>query len=176
MLKPERIFVDLVESILSQQLSGKAANTIITRVKKLSKVNITPDWLLSIDDWTLRDCGVSWQKIKYLKDLSAKTLDNTLQLYKLTDMMDEQIIEHLIVVKGIGRWTAEMMLIFTFGRPDVFPVDDLGIQNAMIKKYGLRKGKMLKAKMQKIADKHRPHRTTFARSLWNYLDNLDNRS
>lgn len=168
--KSEKIFVDIVESILSQQLSGKAANTIITRVKKLSVDKITPDWLLNIDDWTLRSCGVSWAKIKYIKDLSSKVTDGTIQLNKLVKMTDQEIIDHLIIVKGIGKWTAEMMLMFTFDRPDVFPLDDLGIQNAMIKKYGLRKGKMLKAKMLKIADKYRPHRTQFARNLWKSLD------
>lgn len=171
--KSEKIFVDIVESILSQQLSNKAANTIITRVKKLHNKIITPDWLLTIDDWQLRNCGVSWAKIKYIKDLSTKVQDGTVQLNKLPKMTDQEIIDHLIVVKGIGKWTAEMMLMFTFDRPDVFPLDDLGIQNAMIKKYGLRKGKMLKTKMLKIADKYRPHRTRFARQLWKGLDNRE---
>ncbi len=87
-------------------------------------------------------------------------------------MPDQEIIDHLIVVKGIGKWTAEMMLMFTFDRPDVFPLDDLGIQNAMIKNFGLKRNKSLAAKMLKIADKYRPHRTQFARDLWKSLDNI----
>jgi len=156
---------------LSQQLSGKVANTIITRVKNVL-VKINSDRILNTEDQTIRDCGVSWAKIKYIKDLSSKVADGTIQLNKLSKMTDQEIIDHLIVVKGIGKWTAEMMLMFTFDRPDVFPLDDLGIQNAMIKNFGLKRNKSLAAKMLKIADKHRPHRTQFARDLWKSLDNI----
>lgn len=168
--KFEKIFVDIVESILSQQLSNKAVNTIITRVKNVL-VKVSPDRILNTEDQTLRNCGISWAKIKYIKDLSNKVQDGTVQLKKLTKMTDQEVIDHLVVVKGIGKWTAEMMLIFTFDRPDVFPIDDLGIQNAMIKKYGLKRNKHLQAKMLKIAEGHKPHRTQFARQLWKSLDN-----
>ena len=86
-------------------------------------------------------------------------------------MSDEEVIEHLVVVKGIGRWSAEMILMFSLNRPDVFPVDDLGIQNAMIKKYKLKKGKRLKAQMIKIAESWRPYRTRECKKLWKSLDN-----
>lgn len=166
------IFGDIVESILSQQLSGKAANTIITRVKNMI-TKFTPEEIVATEDQKIRDCGVSWAKIKYIKDLSTKVLDGTVALNKLADMSDEAMIEHLVVVKGIGRWTAEMMLMFTFARPDVFPLDDLGIQNSVIKNYGLKRTKSLRTKMIKISDSWRPHRTYASRLLWKSLDNRE---
>lgn len=166
------VFEDIVDSIISQQLSIKAAATILKRVKKLFPNNkITPHLLLNLDDLSLRNCGMSWAKAKYAKDLAAKTLDGTLQLTKLDQMSDQEVIDHLVMVKGIGRWTAEMILMFTLVRPDVFPVDDLGIQNAMYKLYNLKPTKTLKIRMQKIAETWRPNRTLACWYLWKSLDN-----
>jgi len=164
------IFADLVDCIVSQQLSVKAAATIYARVKKLCG-RITPQKILRAEGSALRACGISNAKVTYVKDLALKSTDGTLQLNKLDAMPDEEVINHLIVVKGIGRWSAEMILMFSLSRPDVFPVDDLGIQNAMIKKYGLKKGKRLKAQMTKIAESWRPHRTLECKKLWKSLDN-----
>ena len=166
------VFEDIVDSIISQQLSVKAAATILDRVKSLfADRKITPNLLLNLDDLSLRNCGMSWAKAKYAKDLATKTLDGTLQLDKLDQMSDQEIIDHLVIVKGVGQWTAEMILMFTLVRPDVFPVDDLGIQNAMIKLYGLKKGKRLKTNMLKTAEPWRPHRTIACWYLWKSLDN-----
>lgn len=166
------VFEDLVDSITSQQLSTKASATIFDRVKKLFPNNkITPKKILDIKHSTLRQCGLSNAKANYVLDLAAKTLDGTIQLDKLAQMTDEEIVEHLIRVKGIGRWTAEMLLMFTFERPDVFPVDDLGIQKAMCKLYNLKPTKTLKNRMQKIAKAWIPNRTLACRYLWKSLDN-----
>lgn len=166
------VFEDIVDSIISQQLSVKAAATILDRVKSLfADRKITPNLLLNLDDLSLRNCGMSWAKAKYAKDLATKTLDGTLQLDKLDQMSDQEIIDHLVMVKGVGQWTAEMILMFTLVRPDIFPVDDLGIQNAMIKLYGLKKGKRLKTNMLKTAEPWRPHRTIACWYLWKSLDN-----
>lgn len=168
------IFADLVESIVSQQLSGKAAATIFSRVTKLLKT-ITPKNILAASDQSLRDCGLSWSKVSYIKDLALKSKTGTLQLLRLGNMSDEEVIDHLVVVKGIGRWTAEMILMFSLSRPDILPLDDLGIQNAMIKLYGLNHlrtmNSKLKTRMQEIASSWRPHRTLACRYLWKSLDN-----
>ena len=167
------VFEDIVDSIISQQLSVKASATILGRVQKLFPKNkITPGLILAIEDLTLRNCGMSWAKARYAKDLATKTLDGTLQLDKLDKMTDQEVIDHLVLVKGIGCWTAEMILMFTLVRPDVFPVDDLGIQNAMSKLYKLnRKTKTFKSKLVKISDKWKPHRTLACWYLWKSLDN-----
>lgn len=168
--KSKDYFADLVDCIVSQQLSVKAAATIYARIEKLCG-QITPKKILSTKHLALRSCGLSNAKVTYVKDLALKATDGTLQLNKLDNMPDEEVIKHLIVVKGIGRWSAEMILMFSLNRPDVFPVDDLGIQNAMIKKYGLKKGKRLQAQILKIAETWRPHRTRECKKLWKSLDN-----
>jgi DNA-3-methyladenine glycosylase II len=153
-------FEDLVNAICSQQLSGKAADTIFKKVKK-TLVTIAPDSILLKTDQELRDCGLSWQKIKYLNDLSEKVKSKSLILSNIDKKDDEEIIESLTKVKGIGRWTAEMFLMFSLGRPDVLPKNDLGINNAI---------KKLKIK-QKDTDKWRPYRTVVAWYLWKSLEN-----
>lgn len=120
---------------------------------------ITPQGILELDNSILRSSGLSNSKVNYVKDLSKKSLDGAVQLNKLDKLTDQEIIDHLIKVKGIGRWTAEMLLMFTFKRPDVFPVDDLGIQKAMCKLYNLKRTKTLKVRLQKIAKKWIPNRT-----------------
>lgn len=164
------VFEDLVDSITSQQLSIKAAATIYGRVKdKCGTLN--PENVLKIPDQDLRNCGLSWNKVSFVKDLANKILDGTVQLNKLEIMTDQEMVDHLVKVKGIGRWTAEMLLMFTFERPDVFPVDDLGIQKAMCKLYNLKPTKTLKTRMQKIANAWIPNRTLACRYLWKSLNN-----
>lgn len=164
------LFAEIVDSIISQQLSGKVAKVIYARFENLfPKRKVDPETLLRLEDAKLRAVGMSWAKVKYVKDLAKKTLDGTLQLMKLDSMSDENVIEHLIQVKGIGPWTAEMILMFSLNRPDVFPMDDLGIQIAFKRLYNVKRGD--KKKMLKIAEQWRPHRTLACRYLWKSLDN-----
>jgi len=163
-------FKAFAESILYQQLSGKAAETIINRVKELYDHDWpSPEQLLATAADRLRAAGVSWNKIRALQDLATKTMDGTLDAAHLTSQTDDEIIRHATQVRGIGRWTVEMFLIFTLGRLDVFPVDDLGIQKGIQKLYGYRK---LPAKrtMLRHAEKWKPYRTVASWYLWRVVD------
>jgi DNA-3-methyladenine glycosylase II len=164
------LFAEITDSIISQQLSGKVAKVIYSRFEALfpgKKVN--PEFALRIDDGEIRAVGASWAKVKYIKDLAKKTLDGTLKLHLLENMQDEEIIEHLVQVKGIGPWTAQMILMFSLDRPDILPLNDLGIQKAFEKLYKVKMGNQ--NKMIRIADKWKPHRTIACRYLWKSLDN-----
>ncbi len=169
-IKPKDPFVDLVDSIISQQLSGKAAATIFSRFKKIFKEEkITPEELIKLNDQTIREAGISFSKIKYIKGIAEKIINNKLDLKSLEKMSDEQVVVELIKLNGVGRWTAEMFLMFTLIRPDVFSSGDLGLQNAMIKLYKL-KSKPSKERLIKISDKWSPHRTIASRILWKSLE------
>ena len=170
--KPVDRFENLVSTIIGQQLSNKAADTIYGRVSKVLSGNISPQNILSTSDLALRTAGTSWAKIASLKDLSLKILNKSVQIDKLDQMSDEKVISHLTSVKGIGIWTAHMKLMFTLHRPDIMPVDDRGIQNAMIKLYKLTDNRQLTTNMQKIAESWRPFRTLACWYLWKSLDNL----
>jgi DNA-3-methyladenine glycosylase II len=165
------IFNGLIQSIISQQLSTKAAATIYKRFIALlpDGGNPAPDHVLPLDDAALRAVGLSRQKISYLRDLSQKVLDGSLQPATLGDLPDESVIEVLTRVKGVGRWTAEMILIFRLLRPDVLPVGDLGIVKAIQRAYGLRKTPDAK-RMLKIAEPWRPYRSVASWYLWRSLE------
>lgn len=166
----EDLFAEIVDSIISQQLSGKVAKVIYARFENLfPKRKVDPETILRLEDAKLRAVGMSWAKVKYVKDLAKKALDGTLQLMKLDSMSDENVIEHLIQVKGIGPWTAEMILMFSLNRPDILPLDDLGIQVAFERLYSVKRGN--KKKMLKIATQWQPYRTLACRYLWKSLDN-----
>jgi len=167
------IFESLVFSIIGQQLSGKAAETIYNRFQNLFlNQKFTPDQILKLDPAQIRAVGTSWAKVASLQDLSQKVLDGTVDLIALPGLSDQEIIDHLVQVKGIGPWSAQMRLMFSFHRPDIFPLDDVGIQNALVKHYGLnRKHKNMKQKMLKIARNWRPYRTVACWYLWASLDN-----
>lgn len=168
--RQQDLFAEITDSIISQQLSGKVARVIYSRFEALfpgKKVN--PEFALSIDGGKIRAIGASWAKVKYIKDLAQKTLDGTLKLHLLINMQDEEIIEHLIQVKGIGPWTAQMILMFSLDRLDILPLNDLGIQKAFEKLYKVKMGKQ--KKMIKIAEKWKPYRTIACRYLWKSLDN-----
>jgi DNA-3-methyladenine glycosylase II len=167
------IFESLVFSIIGQQLSGKAAETIYNRFQNLFlNQKFTPDQILKLDPAQIRAVGTSWAKAASLQDLSQKVLDGTVDLIALPGLSDQEIINHLVQVKGIGPWSAQMRLMFSFHRPDIFPLDDVGIQNALVKHYGLnRKHKNMKQKMLKIARNWRPYRTVACWYLWASLDN-----
>lgn len=164
------IFISLVETIINQQLSGRAAATIYSRFKTLFPEQLfTPELLFKTTPEILRSAGISGQKAGYLHDLAAKILDGTLDFPKLSDQSDEEVIRHLTQVKGIGRWSAEMILMFTFHRPDVLPLDDLGIRNAFAKFYGIKNEN--RSEMVRIAKSWQPYRTVACWYLWKGLDN-----
>lgn len=163
-------FAMTVRSIVSQQLSVKAASTIHDRViAALGVKTVTPAALLAIKEQHLRDCGLSWAKIASVRDLSAKVSEGTLALESLDDLEDEAVIEALTSVRGIGQWSAEMFLIFRLGRPDILPVGDVGVQRAMRALYGLRKHPS-PARMTTLARPWRPYRSVACWYLWRSLD------
>jgi DNA-3-methyladenine glycosylase II len=163
----------LVRAIIYQQLSGKAAGTIYRRFCELYP-NKRPraHLVLATSDEALRSAGLSRQKIGYLRDLSARVVEGSLPLAHLGRLSDDAIIEHLIRVKGIGRWTVQMFLMFRLGRPDVLPELDLGIQNAIQRAYGLRKRPKPKDVIR-LGTKWRPHATTACWYMWRSLENGD---
>src|SRR5262249_33636177 len=157
----------LVGAIVSQQLSTKAAATIFGRFAALFPDGQIPgaDAIAAIDDATLRRVGFSSQKVGYLRDLCARIMDGRLDLEALDVLPDATVIERLTAVKGFGRWTAEMFLMFRLHRPDVLPVGDLGIVNAIQRLYRLRKRPDPK-KMLKLGGAGRPYRTVAGWFLW----------
>jgi 3-methyladenine DNA glycosylase/8-oxoguanine DNA glycosylase len=166
-------FQALTRSIVFQQLSGKAAGTILSRFNALYPNNSpTPEALLATSEDTLRSVGLSRQKIAYMRDLSQKVVSGELPLDEVEQMSDDDLIKHLVQVKGIGRWTAQMFLMFRLGRPDVLPELDLGIQNAIKKAYRKRKRPSPKD-VTKIGAKWRPHASVACWYLWRSLENGD---
>jgi DNA-3-methyladenine glycosylase II len=167
-----RPFDALAESIAYQQLSGKAAATIFGRVRALypRKKFLDPKLVLATPDEKLRACGLSRSKVAALKDLAAKTLDGTVPSGRaLFRMSDEEIIERLTAVRGIGRWTVEMLLLFELARLDVWPVADYGVRKGFAKTFGRKKLPTAK-QFQKIGEKWRPYRSVAAWYFWRALD------
>jgi DNA-3-methyladenine glycosylase II len=160
----------LVGSIVSQQLSTKAAATIFGRLLALFPNEVIPGWqaIQALDDATLRGVGLSGQKVGYLRDLCARVGDGRLVLEELDALDDDQVIERLTAVKGFGRWTAEMFLMFRLHRPDVLPVGDLGILNAVQRLYKLRQ-KPKPERLLKMGDQWRPYRSVACWYLWQSL-------
>jgi len=163
-------FRALVHAIIAQQLSSKAAATIERRVHALFRGPLTPKALSLVTDEALRAAGMSFQKIRYLRDLSVRVQDGSLKLTSLHELADEQVVEALTQVKGIGRWTAEMFLMFRLHRPDVLPVGDLGIVRAVQKAYGLRKAPS-PDRLLRLGEPWRPYRSVACWYLWASLDN-----
>lgn len=166
------LFETLVDAIISQQISVKAADAIMARLRRAALGEngdpggrITPEALLRLEDGMLRAAGLSPQKMRYLRDLTERVSDGRLDLARLNELDDEAIIEELIKVKGIGRWTAEMMLIFSLGRPDVLPVDDLGFVEGVREAYGLEKRPTPK-EMRERGEQWRPYRTFATWYMW----------
>ncbi len=166
---PRDFFPDMVENIIGQQLSLKAADTITNRFKELFGGRFpTPDQIVATPDDVIRSCGVSWAKAKYLKNLSQAVIDNTLPIDKFSEMSDEAIKTSLVKIKGIGNWTAEMMLMFTLRRVDVFSPGDGGLQNAMAKHYKVKPGDL--KVMTQLAIAWSPYRSIACKILWKSLD------
>ncbi len=163
-------FISLTKKIIYQQLSNKAASTIYYRFEKALNGKVTPHSILKTKTEKFREVGVSQQKTSYLFDLSQKFLNKELNLKNIKDLKDEEIINELIKVKGIGRWSAEMFLIFDLGRENVFSFGDQGLKKAIKNIY---KPKDLSEKtINKIISKWIPFRTYGSIALWHSLDNL----
>ena len=162
-------FCSVAEAIVYQQLNGKAAQTILKRFASLAGEPLTPEGILRLSDEQHRRVGLSKQKSAYLKDLAAKTAAGVLDFSKLPALPDEEVIEHLTQVKGIGVWTAHMFLIFSLRRLNVLPTGDYGVQMALKRHY--RKRKLPKPKdMEKIARAWEPYRSVACWYMWRSLD------
>jgi DNA-3-methyladenine glycosylase II len=171
-----RPFDALAESIVYQQLNGKAAATILGRVRALypRRKWFSPELVIATPDEKLRAAGLSRSKTAAIKDLASKTLDGTVPTHAALDRMsDEEIIARLTTVRGIGRWTVEMMLLFDLGRLDVWPVDDYGVRKGYAKTF--RKKDLPKPKeLHAIGEKWRPYRSVAAWYFWRALDVPEN--
>jgi len=164
-------FAALVRALLNQQLSGKAAATIHGRVLTLvgGAEGLTPAALLALDPASLRQAGVSGPKASYLRDLSQHILDGRLDLHALERLPDEEVVAAITAVKGFGRWSAEMFLMFRLNRPDVFPVADLGIVTGVQKLFGMKR-RPKPSTMERLARPWRPYRSVAAWYLWRLHD------
>jgi DNA-3-methyladenine glycosylase II len=164
------IFQSLLRSIVFQQISGAAARSIHARVLALfPRKHPTPRSLLTIPVEKLREAGLSIQKITYIRDLAERCLDGTVDQKKFPKMSSQEIVDHLIVVKGIGVWTAQMMLIFRLHRLDVLPVGDLAIRKGFRRVYGLRSDPTPK-QMEKLAAPWRPYASVASWYMWKEMD------
>lgn len=164
-------FEYLTRVIIYQQLSGKAASTIERRFIELFPQSTypTPDNILGATDEYLRSAGISRQKQGYLRDLSIRAKEGLPTMTEMIEMEDEAIIESLTKVKGIGRWTVHMLMMFRLGRPDILPVDDLGVKNGIKKLYNLEKAPSIKH-MEEITQCWRPFRSIGSCYMWDVLE------
>ncbi|MBK9284131.1 MAG: DNA-3-methyladenine glycosylase 2 family protein [Sphingobacteriaceae bacterium] len=171
--KNKDIYFMLLRAIAGQQLSVKAAATIWQKF-----LNLFPDQyphahsILHLKSSQMRTCGLSFQKISYMVNIAQFSLQETLDYEILKSKKNDELIEYLIQIKGVGKWTIEMILMFGLGRTDVFPLNDLGIQNGMRKLYRIKSTdkKVLLNKMEKIASSWKPYRTIACMYIWKYKD------
>lgn len=166
--KPGELFREIIENILGQQLSSGPARIITKRFWELFRKAPTAKQILAMPDQRIRDCGTSWAKVKYIKSFCQAVEDGSLDLGKLKELKDEEVIAELTKVKGIGRWTAEMILMFNLLRPDVFSLGDLGLRSAIAELYGVKRENF--KKIEKITEKWKPFRTYAALYLWQWRD------
>ena len=166
------VYGSLVRSITSQQLSVKAASTIYGRFIDLFENNYPhPEKVIKMEIEKMRSAGLSYQKSGYIKNVATFFLEEKIINKDWSSESDSDVIKHLTQIKGVGNWTVEMILMFTLDRKDVFPVDDLGIQNAMIALYDLKEEKKaLKSRLIEISDQWRPYRTLACEYLWEWKD------
>ena len=163
----ENMFYTLIRSIVGQQISVRAADTIWDKIVNEAK-EIRPEIIYSMDENTMRDCGLSKRKVEYMKAVSEKWL-NGYDKINWHELSDEAVTEKLVEIRGIGKWTAEMILIFTLMRPDIFPIGDIGAIRALEKIYN--KGqKMNKEQIEEIVKKWKPWRTIATWYLWRSID------
>lgn len=173
-LHPDKdVYISLLRAIIGQQLSTKAASTIYKRFLALFENYPDAQNLANTDFETLREVGLSKQKITYVQNVAKFDLEKGLDYESLANMSNEEIIKYLTEIKGVGKWTVEMLLMMSLGRLDVFPVDDLGIQQAMRKLYEIEEPdkKKFKAQLQEIAQNWQPYRSIACRYLWKWKDN-----
>lgn len=163
----EPSFEHLLRIIAGQQLSVKAAATIFGRLEAALGGNVQPEGVLRLTDEQLRSLGLSRQKIGYSRGLSRAVLDGALEPAGLGDLPDEEVIEQITALKGFGRWSAEMFLLFALGRPDVWPADDLGIQAGLHRLKNMR-ARPDRGKTEAVARRWRPHRGAAAIFVWHY--------
>jgi 3-methyladenine DNA glycosylase/8-oxoguanine DNA glycosylase len=163
---PKDAFATLCRTIASQQLSTKAADTIYGRFADcFPKRRPTPELVMTLSDDRIRACGFSRAKLSFIKDLASRVSDGRLDLKSLRRHPDDEVLRQLVAVKGIGRWTAEVFLMFRLGRPDVLPADDLGLMNAVQRAYKMRKRPTAKV-LRTMGERWRPHRSVAAWYLW----------
>src|SRR5258708_7735469 len=167
--RSEFLFERLIDSIISQQLSVKAADTIFARFKQLfaPKVFPSPEDVLDIHEEKIRKAGISYAKISYIKSIAQAFTMNQVHIQKIKSMSDEDVITELTKLKGVGKWTAEMILIFTLQRADVFSIGDLGLRRAVENLYGITDIK----KIIELSETWKPHRSTACWYLWRSLEN-----
>jgi DNA-3-methyladenine glycosylase II len=167
------IYLDLLDSIVSQQLSVKAAGTIFNRFIELFDGDPSPHRILEMDVEAMRGCGLSYQKAGYIKNVAAYWIENRQVMSDWLSLTDDDIIERLTTIKGVGKWTVQMILMFRLNRLDVFPVDDLGIRQGMVLLYGIEEtGKSLLKRMVELAEPWRPYRSVACRYIWRYKDTV----
>ncbi len=170
--KPPDAYGALLRAIVGQQLSTKAARTIYLRVCDLFGGSTpSPEQLLEASEEDLRGCGLSGRKVEYVRDLAVHVLDGELELDRLGDLSDEEAIEEIVAVRGLGQWTAEMFLLFHLERPDVLSGGDLGIRKAVQIEYGL-KEMPTPQRVLEIGEPWRPHRSLASLYLWESLANV----
>jgi DNA-3-methyladenine glycosylase II len=162
-------FHSLAEAIVYQQLNGRAALTIFNRFAALAGEPLTPEGIMKLSEQQMRSAGLSKQKASYLRDLAERTHRKDLNFAGLGDLSDDEVIEHLTQVKGIGVWTAHMFLMFSLRRPNILPTGDFGVKMAMKKHYKKRKPPNPK-QMEKIAKCWEPYRSVACWYLWRSLD------
>lgn len=163
-------FPALLRAIVAQQVSTRAAATVFARLTAACGGAATPETLAALDDTQLRAAGLSRQKSRYARDLAAKTLSREIDFSRLSSLPDQEVVAQLTAVKGIGVWTAQMFLIFALRRPDVFfPVNDLGLRNAMQRLYRMRQPPK-PARMLRVASPWRPYTSVACWYLWRSLD------
>jgi DNA-3-methyladenine glycosylase II len=163
------VFGSLVRSIVYQQLSGKAASTIYGRLREATGEPVSPEAILALDADRLRELGLSKQKAAYIRDLAEKTASQELAFEHFPRMTNDQILERLTRVKGIGVWTVQMFLMFALRRPDVLPCGDLGIRNAVAKAYGFDSPPSA-VQIEEIGVKWQPYRSVASWYLWRSLE------
>jgi DNA-3-methyladenine glycosylase II len=166
-----QFFPRLCAEIISQQLAGKAAEAIEKRFIALFPEGVTPEAVLAFPEQTYRDVGASWAKARYLRDAALQTKNGVVRYHEFDQLSDEEIIAELTQIKGVGRWTAEMFLMFTLGREDIFSMGDLGLRRGFQKLYGIEDEKQALVEMERVNQKWSPYRSYASLTLWAFLDN-----
>ena len=166
------IYADLLGSIISQQLSVKAAATIESRFLDLfPNRNPSPEYVITLSPEILRGVGLSGQKASYIRNIAAYWIEKQANIKDWMAMSDDDIIAELTQIKGVGKWTVQMILMFRLNRLDIFPIDDLGIRQGMIKLYGIEEtGRELIKRLHEIAESWRPYRSVACRHIWKWKD------